>query len=224
MASPSLVRPAWSCSWHRPRAFPDERAGFWFVWQLPSLAEERGKRDDSMYNRIFILDGAYDCSKPATTLKWTCTYFDFRKGDSHELDIAEHLNKSNQGPTMESDQPAGYFSIFSLDPSRSTRETQSRPQRRNRRVFVCIPCHRRKLKCDKGQPCGRCVLSDTPEECVYQQPPAGARRDPSADSRGAPRQSAQSSPRIAAASVGSEAKPRLEGVTHWRSIAFEVRF
>jgi hypothetical protein len=110
------------------------------------------------------------------------------------------------------DQPAGYFSTFPLDPSRSP-ETQSRPQKRNRRVFVCIPCHRRKLKCDKGQPCARCVMSDTPEECVYRQTQAGARRDHNADSRGAPHQSEQSS------KVG----PRLEGVTHWSAIAFEVR-
>jgi hypothetical protein len=123
---------------------------------------------------------------------------------------------------MEPDQPAGYFSTFPLDPSRSPRETQSRPQRRNRRVFVCIPCHRRKLKCDKGQPCARCVLTGTPEECVYQQTQAGARRDHSADSRGARRQSAQSSPRIAAVLVPIKAGPRLEGVTHWSAIAFEV--
>ena len=123
---------------------------------------------------------------------------------------------------MEPDQPAGYFSTFPLDPSLSTRAIQSRPQKRNRRVFVCIPCHRRKLKCDKGQPCARCVLSDTPEECVYQEPPTGARWDPSADSKGAPRQSAQSSPRVAAALISSEPRHRLEGVTHWSTIAFEV--
>ncbi|KAK4042190.1 oleate activated transcription factor 3 [Parachaetomium inaequale] len=120
--------------------------------------------------------------------------------------------------------PAGYFSTFSLfDPNRSTLGGQSRPQKRNRRVAVCIPCHRRKLKCDKGQPCSRCVLSKMPDECVYQQLPAGARRGTSTEPRGTPPQSAHSSPQTAAASISVEAKPRVDGVTYWRTIAFEFQ-
>lgn len=33
---------------------------------------------------------------------------------------------------------------------------------------MCIPCHRRKLKCDKGQPCSRCTQSGSADSCVYQ--------------------------------------------------------
>jgi hypothetical protein len=73
---------------------------------------------------------------------------------------------------MEPEPAAGYFSTFSLhDPSHSSLEGQNRPQKRNRRVFVCIQCHRRKLKCDKGQPCSRCVLSENPQRvCVPAAP------------------------------------------------------
>ena len=71
-----------------------------------------------------------------------------------------------------SDIPAGYFTTFSLsDPNGLTPETLARTQRRNRRVFVCIPCHRKKLKCDKRSPCSRCLAAGIPDECSYQPPP-----------------------------------------------------
>ncbi|GAB1310148.1 Oleate activated transcription factor 3 [Madurella fahalii] len=126
---------------------------------------------------------------------------------------------------MDPDQPAGYFSTFSvLDLSRGTLEGLGRPQRRNRRVFVCIPCHRRKLKCDKGQPCARCVQSNSADECVYQQHPPGSGRDSSTDSGRTPQHSAQPSPQSTpAAASTSEGEPRLDGVTHWSTIAFEFR-
>jgi hypothetical protein len=124
---------------------------------------------------------------------------------------------------MEPEPAAGYFSTFSLhDPSHSSLEGQIRPQKRNRRVFVCIQCHRRKLKCDKGQPCSRCVLSDTPNEGVYQQHPTGSRRDSNADSRETPRQDSQTSPQAGPAAVLDEETPGLKGVTHWSTIASEV--
>ena len=69
------------------------------------------------------------------------------------------------------DKPVDLFLPFSIaDPDGSTREGHG-IQRRNRRVVVCIPCRRRKLKCDKSQPCSRCVASGAPGECVYQQSP-----------------------------------------------------
>ncbi|EPE07183.1 zinc c6 transcription factor [Ophiostoma piceae UAMH 11346] len=71
-----------------------------------------------------------------------------------------------------SEIPAGYFTTFSLsDPNGLTPETLVRAQRRNRRVFVCIPCHRKKLKCDKLSPCSRCLAAGIPNECSYQPPP-----------------------------------------------------
>lgn len=41
----------------------------------------------------------------------------------------------------------------------------------NRRV-VCEPCHSRKLKCDRGFPCLRCIKKRV--ECVYKEPPEPA--------------------------------------------------
>ncbi|KXX82920.1 Oleate activated transcription factor 3 [Madurella mycetomatis] len=125
---------------------------------------------------------------------------------------------------MDSDLPAGYFSTFSIiDLSRGTLEGLGRPQRRNRRIFVCIPCHRRKLKCDKGQPCARCIQSGSADECVYQQYPPGSRRDSSTDSGKTSQRSVQPSQHSTPVAVVSEREPRLNGVTHWRTIAFEFR-
>ncbi|OAA68737.1 Zn(2)-C6 fungal-type DNA-binding domain protein [Niveomyces insectorum RCEF 264] len=78
-------------------------------------------------------------------------------------------------PTEASDIPAGFFSTFSIvDPNNPAPENVVRAQKRNRRVFVCIPCHRRKLRCDKLQPCTRCVAAGIAGECVYQPAPAPA--------------------------------------------------
>ncbi|KAK0632037.1 fungal-specific transcription factor domain-containing protein [Immersiella caudata] len=121
---------------------------------------------------------------------------------------------------MEHEQPAGYFSTFSIvDPDGSTREGHGRTQRRNRRVFVCIPCHRRKLKCDKAQPCSRCVASGAPSECVYQQAPSQKPEsggEPDTASRHETHSTRQPSPEP------SRPGPRVYGATHWRSIAREV--
>ncbi len=72
-----------------------------------------------------------------------------------------------------SEIPAGYFSTFSIvDPNSPAPESLVRAQKRNRRVFVCIPCHRRKLKCDKLLPCSRCVAAGIAGDCSYQLPPS----------------------------------------------------
>ncbi|KAK3329307.1 hypothetical protein B0H66DRAFT_526693 [Apodospora peruviana] len=117
-------------------------------------------------------------------------------------------------------QPAGFFSTFSiLDLNSSTRENPVRAQKRNRRVFVCIPCHQRKLKCDKGRPCSRCVRSGTADECFYQPLPASKQRQESTSSATEPEDSVrlESSP----GSSCSDGRIRLNGITHWRSIAGE---
>ncbi|KAK0657282.1 fungal-specific transcription factor domain-containing protein [Cercophora newfieldiana] len=129
-------------------------------------------------------------------------------------------DSSDESAIMEHEKPAGFFSTFSIaDPDGSTREGHGRTQRRNRRVFVCIPCHRRKLKCDKAQPCSRCVSSGAPGECVYQQAP-GQKTESGGEPEGisrpethGTRQPSPEPPRVAG--------PRLDGATHWRSIAHE---
>ena len=70
-----------------------------------------------------------------------------------------------------SDIPAGFFSTFSIaDPYNPAPGHIVKAQKRNRRVFVCIPCHRRKLKCDKLLPCSRCVAAEIADECSYMPP------------------------------------------------------
>lgn len=93
---------------------------------------------------------------------------------------------------------AGFFSTFSLDlPGKtSTSNTaagdgkhilhlgttdvvtdslgaapaQYAVRRRNRRVFVCLPCHGRKLRCDRRKPaCGRCVAAGLGDSCTYEK-------------------------------------------------------
>ncbi|KAK4193508.1 hypothetical protein QBC35DRAFT_108460 [Podospora australis] len=127
---------------------------------------------------------------------------------------------------MSAEQPAGYFSTFSiLDPNRNNPEGPGKPQKRNRRVYVCIPCHRRKLKCDKGQPCSRCIQADAADECVYQKFPFGSKQDAGSESGDTPRTPGRASPRVTPVPTGGggEGKARLHGMTHWNNIAFEFR-
>lgn len=135
---------------------------------------------------------------------------------------------------MSMEKPAGFFSTFSiLDPD-GTHDGQVRAQRRNRRVFVCIPCHRRKLKCDKGQPCSRCVQCGAADECVYQPLPLPPQPEPtptpepevpppaasSSSSSIAPESTAQG--RIRACYRISDGRARVSGTTHWGKIVSEV--
>ncbi|KAK4681020.1 hypothetical protein QC764_103750 [Podospora pseudoanserina] len=128
-------------------------------------------------------------------------------------------------PIMESEQPAGYFSTFSiLDPNRPNPEGTGKPQKRNRRVYVCIPCHRRKLRCDKGQPCSRCIQADAADECVYQKFPFSSKHESGSGEPGeTPQSPARDSPQTTPGPSGSEARPRLHGVTHWSTVASEFR-
>ncbi|KAK1997556.1 hypothetical protein LX36DRAFT_749644 [Colletotrichum falcatum] len=93
---------------------------------------------------------------------------------------------------------------------------KSQPRRRReRRMLVCLECHRRKLKCDKKRPCNRCVASETPLKCTYVKPgeapirkdlPRGARRA-SADGRTPDRNPPGSAP------PGSAPRPAVESRT-----------
>jgi hypothetical protein len=122
-------------------------------------------------------------------------------------------DSSDESVIMEQEKPAGFFSTFSIaDPDGSTREGLGRTQRRNRRVFVCIPCHRRKLKCDKAQPCSRCVASGAPGECVYQQAP-GQRQEPGGELEAGARSEAGATRQASPEAPRAGPRVRLEGVT-----------
>ena len=40
-------------------------------------------------------------------------------------------------------------------------------RKRKRKTYSCIDCRRRKLKCDREQPCGRCVKESHPQTCTF---------------------------------------------------------
>ncbi|ETI27064.1 hypothetical protein G647_09746 [Cladophialophora carrionii CBS 160.54] len=46
-----------------------------------------------------------------------------------------------------------------------------RRKRKARKARVCYPCRQRKVKCDYGTPCQRCIDREHPELCSYQQAP-----------------------------------------------------
>lgn len=129
-------------------------------------------------------------------------------------------------PSME--KPAGFFTTFSILDPNGTHEGNPRAQKRNRRVFVCIPCHRRKLKCDKGQPCSRCAQSGSTDECVYQPLPnsTAVKRESVTPEPTKERFPSKGSPRIQDRTRSSyrvsDGKARVSGSTHWAKIACEV--
>lgn len=59
-------------------------------------------------------------------------------------------------------------------------QEEQRPQRRRRPPLSCTNCRRRKLKCDRSQPCGQCVRSKTTDECIFvgAQPDISQRMSP----------------------------------------------
>ncbi|KAH8164033.1 hypothetical protein CIB48_g4246 [Xylaria polymorpha] len=75
-------------------------------------------------------------------------------------------------------------------------EVEEESRRRRRPALSCLPCRRRKLKCDRANPCARCVLTNT--RCtfrVYGGDPAAVRVPSHNDSEGLPTPSSRTSPR-----------------------------
>lgn len=57
---------------------------------------------------------------------------------------------------------------FSAAPEQKQHQAQQRVRRRNRLITSCLECRRRKLKCDKGQPCTNCIRNA--RQCVFIAP------------------------------------------------------
>lgn len=129
-------------------------------------------------------------------------------------------------PNME--QPAGFFSTFSILDPNGIHEGNPRAQKRNRRVFVCIPCHRRKLKCDKGQPCSRCTQSGSVHDCIYQPVPNNTKRESQSrtpEPKSSPSRKGSSSnvqDSVRSCYRAGDGRARVSGTTHWAKIACEV--
>ncbi|KAK3175453.1 hypothetical protein K4F52_010252 [Lecanicillium sp. MT-2017a] len=55
------------------------------------------------------------------------------------------------------------------DAGSSSNRTDNPPARKRQRVRLsCLECRRRKLSCDRGFPCERCIKSGTPDRCSYE--------------------------------------------------------
>jgi len=72
-------------------------------------------------------------------------------------------NPSN--PTLSTSHTSSSDSIAN---ARKSQNVQPRIRRRNRIISSCLECRRRKLKCDKGQPCANCVRVS--RQCVFISP------------------------------------------------------
>lgn len=66
------------------------------------------------------------------------------------------------------DSSGGTTSPLSAAPEQKPHHSQPRVRRRNRLITSCLECRRRKLKCDKGQPCANCVRNA--RQCVFIAP------------------------------------------------------
>ena len=47
------------------------------------------------------------------------------------------------------------------------------PRKRKRKTYSCINCRRRKLKCDREQPCSRCQKEGHPQNCIFNAEDGG---------------------------------------------------
>lgn len=57
------------------------------------------------------------------------------------------------------------------DDSKSHDPSGQPPRKRQRVRLSCLECRRRKLSCDRGYPCERCLKSGTPDRCTYETRP-----------------------------------------------------
>ncbi len=96
-------------------------------------------------------------------------------------------------------------------------------------------CHRRKLKCDKKQPCSRCVQAGSADDCVYQPLPSESKKTPSVEppedvsfsgSLSGSMSSCEPPPAMPKCARSfyraSDGQARVSGTTHWANIASEV--
>ncbi|RDA91132.1 hypothetical protein CP533_0461 [Ophiocordyceps camponoti-saundersi (nom. inval.)] len=56
----------------------------------------------------------------------------------------------------------------SESPESGSEQQQPRVRKRQRVRLSCLECRRRKLSCDRGFPCERCIKSGTPDRCSYE--------------------------------------------------------
>ncbi len=81
----------------------------------------------------------------------------------------------SETPSSGSSSPASSHSAAEHergDGSKHGDDKGDQPPRKRQRVRLsCLECRRRKLSCDRGFPCERCIKSGTPERCTYETRP-----------------------------------------------------
>lgn len=78
--------------------------------------------------------------------------------------MADHLNFQSPSPPRDTSNSASQATAGERKPHRE----QPRIRRRNRLITSCLECRRRKLKCDKLQPCTNCTKFQ--RDCVFLAP------------------------------------------------------
>lgn len=106
-----------------------------------------------------------------------------------------------------------------------------RPRKRQRKVLSCDACHRQKVRCDRQQPCSRCIAGGRSEQCTYQggnEPPAITNKAAAVTQQPSPAASdsttsiSTKTPRQPIGTVWRKGRARFSGTTHWAQLAFQV--
>lgn len=84
-------------------------------------------------------------------------------------------------------------------------------------MVSCLPCHDRKIKCNRGRPCDRCISAGRPGQCAYQQSDGVSQRDGTSQPLRDPVQSQY--PQIGAF---SDSKARTGTSTSWALLLWDV--
>ncbi|KAF2427390.1 hypothetical protein EJ08DRAFT_699617 [Tothia fuscella] len=106
-----------------------------------------------------------------------------------------------------------------------------RPRKRQRKVLSCDSCHKQKVKCDREQPCSRCIAGNRVNQCTYNGSnngsssvtfntvpthlPSPANSEPHAI---LPKQP----PKAPIATIYRKGRACFSGLTHWAQLAFKV--
>lgn len=85
---------------------------------------------------------------------------------SHQNNQTLEENHSMQHSTPHDEQTT--FNDSTITSDTSTSSNSKSVKKRQRLTLVCLPCRRKKIKCDKGKPCSNCNKSK-PDECIYDE-------------------------------------------------------
>jgi hypothetical protein len=104
-----------------------------------------------------------------------------------------------------------------------------RPRKRQRKVLSCDSCHRQKVKCDRQQPCSRCIAGNRSEQCSYTGLDSGAtlgnqnvpiqQPSPATSDATTPAQKPEKAP---IATIYRKGRAHFSGLTHWAQLAIKV--